>query len=235
MSILICWIRIPMIAGEWTKQTIYLYLINCFHQQSKDATSSILLIDDDSGKGIYQIKNLCEQLGIKASFAIIPSMVDSQDIDSLIYWQKNGYGISLHGYNHKDWRELKYEEIANDIKLCEMWLKSKGFISKDVRIIVTPHGSNNAAVRKAIKDKGYQMVAGANILNPDTKVFQLGRIMITKYTDLNEIYSLMKKAKEKNLFMILGTHSSMPEEFSLEKTKAVLQMAIDMKFEFLNK
>ena len=61
-----------MVAGDWTKQSIYLLFINCFHQKSKDATASILLIDDDSGKGIYQIKNLCEQsyLGKLNAFVI---------------------------------------------------------------------------------------------------------------------------------------------------------------------
>jgi hypothetical protein len=103
---------------------------------------------------------------------------------------------------------------------------------KNISYIVSPHGANNRAIRKAIKDKGYQMVTGANLLNPDTKVFQLGRVMITKDTDLEATNVWLKKAKELKLFVIIGTHASTPGEFSIEKTKAVLQMAIDLGFEY---
>jgi hypothetical protein len=42
----------------------------------------------------------------------------------------------------------------------------------------------------------------------------------------------LEKAKKRNMFVILGTHSSNPNEFSEEKTKAILLMAKDMGYEF---
>ena len=76
------------------------------------------------------------------------------------------------------------------------------------------------------------MICGANIVNPDTNLFQLGRLFISKATDLNKIKIILEKAKNKKMFVILGTHSSVPEEFSEEKTKAVLHLAKEMKYEF---
>lgn len=221
----------PIIVGGWTKQTIYLWLLNSLHIQKKDCPK-ILLIDDDSGDGIFALKKICDDLHIKATFAIIPRKMNQTMIDSIRDWEREEFGIALHGNNHDDWRDWTYEQIVIDIEKCEKWLQQNHFDDKAIKYVVSPHGSNTKAVRDAIKHKGYQMVTSANILNPDTEVFQLGRVMITKDTDLEETIVWLKKAKERKFFVILGTHSSIPEEFSIEKTKAVLHMVKEMGFEF---
>ena len=220
-----------IIVGDWTKQTAYLWALNCWHIQAKDAKPKLLLIDDDSGNGIFSIKELCDELQVKATFAIIPNHMHVAVIDSLRKWQKDGFGIALHGYDHSDWRNWTYEEVVKDIEKCEKWLQKNQFDIKSINYIVSPHASNARTIRNAISDKGYQMVTGANLLNLDDKTFQLGRLLVTKYTDLEAIKIWLEKAKDKKLFVVLGTHSSIPDEFSLEKTKAVLQMAIEMGFE----
>ena len=77
------------------------------------------------------------------------------------------------------------------------------------------------------------MITGASLANPDSARFQLGRVLITKDTDINEIEDFLKKAKEKRAFIILGTHSSNIEEFAPEKIKSVLMMAKEMGFKQL--
>ena len=223
----------PTVAGDWTKQTIYLWGLNSCHIQTQNAKPKILLIDDDSGYGIYDIKRLCDELQIKATFAIIPSLMNQEIKDSLIIWQKQGYNIALHGYKHDDWRGWNCEDVINDISKCELWLEKSGFETKGVKYVVTPRGSNTKAVRKAVKYKDYLMITSANIVNPDTEVFLYGRVFINHNTELKEMDNLLRRTKERKGFLILGTHSSMPKEFSLKKTKAVLQMAIDMGFEFI--
>ena len=221
-----------IVAGHWSKQTLYLWFRNCGHIQAKGTSPRILLIDDDSGEGIYKVKQICDELHMKATFAVIPSMENQATKDSLKSWQKQGYGIALHGYNHDNWRDWTYENIVNDITKSEEWLSASGFLPLKTRYVVAPHGCNTQAVRKAIRDKGYQMVTGANLLNPDTEVFQMGRIFITPDTDMKEMESLLRKAKKRKLFVIFGTHSSIQNEFSAEKTKAVLQMAKSLGFDY---
>lgn len=223
----------PIVAGDWTKQTIYLWGLNSCHIQTQNAKPKILLIDDDSGYGIYAIKRLCDELQIKATFAIIPFLMSQEIKDSLKIWQKQGYSIALHGYKHDDWRGWKYEDVLNDISKCELWLETFGFDKKRVRYVVTPRGSNTKAIRKAVKNKGYLMITGANIVNPDTEVFLYGRVFINQNTELKEMENLLRRTKEGKGYIILATHSSLPKEFSFKKTKAVLQMAIDMGFEFI--
>ena len=221
-----------IVVGNWTKQATSLWALNCWHIQAKDAKPKLLLIDDDSGNGIFSIRQVCDELQMKAIFAIVPSFMSKKMIDSLKCWQRNGFGIALHGYDHKDWRNWTYEEVVTDIEKSEEWLQKNQFDMKNISYIVSPYGANSRVIRNAIKDKGYQIVTGANLLNPDINTFQLGRIMITKNTDLDETISWMKKAKERKLFVILGTHSSIPGEFSIEKIKTVLQTAKDLGFDY---
>lgn len=229
----VVYFRAPLIVGIPTKQTIYLWLLDCWYgQATKSNKARIMLVDDDSEVGIYRIKRICDEVDVKASFAVIPSRIKNALGDSLREWQNEGFGICLHGYNHDHWNDWTYEEIANDIDKSILLLKKIGFQTEKIKFVVPPHSSNRSNVRQAIEDKKYQMICGASIINPDADLFLLGRVFISKATDLQKIHVVLEKAKEKNMFVILGTHSSNQDEFSEEKTKAVLLMAKKMGYEF---
>jgi hypothetical protein len=83
-----------------------------------------------------------------------------------------------------------------------------------------------------IAQEGCQMISGANLVNPDRHVFQFGRISIEPSTDLEAMHRLLQKAFARKAFVIFGTHSSIPEAFSVEKTKEVVRMAKDIGFCF---
>lgn len=226
-------IRRPIITGEVTKQTIYLWLLNSCHIQTKKARPTAMLIDDDNGDGIFKIWRICNELGIKATFAVIPSRLDSVKTDSLKRWQKEGYGIAIHGYNHDKWKEWPLEAITTDIQRCEHLLLKNGFIN-NFRFVVPPHACNTSNIRNAIKAKGYLMISGANIINPDTTVFQYGRFSLdTDYLDLDEAKRIIIKAYHEKAFIIFGIHSSMNSSFSEEKTKEILNMAKSIGFIFI--
>ena len=76
------------------------------------------------------------------------------------------------------------------------------------------------------------MITGASLVNPDRYVFQYGRIRIDTDTDLNTMQKILLDAYNKKAFVILGTHSSIPEDFSVEKTKEILRIAKEMGFCF---
>lgn len=216
-----------------TKQTIYLWFLDSWlGQTTNNPKARIMLVDDDSEEGIFKIKQICDELRIKAAFAVIPSRINNALGDSLRQWQNEGFGICLHGYNHDRWKSWTYDAIVEDIHKSIATLKKLGFRTEDVKYVVPPHSCNTRDIRKAIEDQGYQMICGASIINPDTELFQLGRIFISKSTDLKKMKVTLEKAKEREMFAILGTHSSNSDEFSEEKTKAVLVMAKNLGFEF---
>ncbi len=223
----------PLVENEWNKQTIYVGIIDIWYGNSNDYQAHAMWIDDDCGEGISIVNRISTELGIKPIYAIIPEKTPKHLIDSLIYWQKNGAGIVLHGLRHERWKEWGEQLIANDIEQSYKRLHELGFdTAKILKIIVPPHACNTQAIRKVISKKGHQMVTGASLVNPDRSVFQLGRISITPDTDTIKMRVLLQKAYQRNNFIIFGTHSSLPGAFSEEKTKKVLQMAKEIGFDF---
>lgn len=219
--------RRPIVTGSLTKQTVYLWFLNSFHIKDSHREPTFMLIDDDSGMGIFKIHEICERVGVKATYAVVPSVLDSVRINALRAWHNEGYGIALHGYNHGRWKEWTEEEIVADIHKSITYLQEHDIASSDdIRIVVTPGSNNTRAIRKAISRQNMKMVMGANIVNPDTTTFQWGRLFITKETDLEQVRKILDQAKSERCFVIFGTHSSNSDEFSAEKTEAILRMAV---------
>lgn len=231
LLILFVYVRRPIITGSLTKQTVYLWLLNSFHIKDIHREPTFMLIDDDSGIGIFKIHEICERVGVKATFAVVPSALDSLRCDSLRSWTRDGHGIALHGFNHGRWKEWTTNEIVDDIERSFIFLEERSITSSNqIGIVVTPGSYNTRAIRKAICSQGMKMVMGARIINPDTTTFQWGRLFITQETNLDEVRSLLERAEEEKGFVIFGTHSSNPNEFSAEKTEAILRMAVELGF-----
>lgn len=225
--------RTPIVVGSWTKQTAYLWLLDGLHGQALNASPQIMLIDDDSGEGVFVIKSICDEMDVKASFAVIPKRMTSKVSDSIMAWQQDGYGLILHGYNHDNWEYWSEREISNDIEQSKNTLSQMGYDVSRIKMIVPPYGCNTQAIRSAISKKGYKMVTGANLINPDTEVFQMGRIFLSRQSDEECLKNILKEAKKKQLFVILGTHSSDTTEFSKTITKNIIRFAKDLGFEFI--
>ncbi len=228
---LLVYFRHPIITGSLSKQTIYLSFLNIFHIKDSSREPMFLLIDDDSGMGIFKIHEICEKVGVKATFAVVPTLLDSLRCDSLRVWHREGYGIALHGYNHGRWKEWTLDEIVDDINKSMFFLEKRGLASANqIKMVVTPGSNNTYAIRKAVRSQKKKMVMGACIVNPDTTTFQWGRMFITHETDMNHARDILEHAKADKGFIIFGTHSSNPVEFSADKTEKLLRMAVEMGF-----
>ena len=128
--------RWPIVTGKLNGQTIYLAFLNSFHVKDSHAYPRFMLIDDDSGDGIYKIRDICERVGVKATFAVVPAFLDSARCDSLRKWQQEGYGIALHGYDHGRWKDWSEEEVKADIDKSINFLKRRGFDIEKIYIVV---------------------------------------------------------------------------------------------------
>ena len=226
------YVRRPILTGSLTKQTMFLWFLNSFHTKDCNREPMFMLIDDDSGMGIYKIHEICERVGVKATFAVVPAVLDSTRCDSLRSWHKDGYGIALHGYNHGRWKEWSANKVIEDIQESFAYLEKYNIaLRNQINLVVTPGSYNTHAIRNVIHSQNMKMVMGACVVNPDTTTFQWGRMFITKNTDLGEVRNILKRVKDDKAFIIFGTHSSNPDEFSAEKTEAVLRLAIKMDFQ----
>ena len=233
LALLLFCFRMPVITGKLTGQTIYLSILNSFHFKDDNAEACCILVDDDTGNGIYKIREICRRVGVKATFAVVPTFLDSARCDSLRKWHDEGYGIALHGYDHGKWKDWTEDEIKSDIDKSLDFLRGKGFSGvEQIQLVVSPSFYNTVAIRRAVKSKGMKLVVGANIVNPDTAVFQWGRLFLRNNADMKDIYDILVRAKHEKGNVVIGTHSSMDDEFSYEKTEETLRMAVALGFKF---
>ena len=233
LMVVIVWWRMPLTLGIWDKQTIFVALFDIWHGGSTDEKAHAMWIDDDSSSGVYTVKAIAHKTGISPVFAVIADKMEPQIADSLVVWQQQGAGIVLHGLRHQRWDNWSEEQIYNDIKLSYSRLHEQGFdTTKIIKMVLPPHGCNNKTIRKVIQQQGLRMITGATLVNPDRHVFQYGRISITPKTDISAIRQLLTHAYQQKAFVIFATHSSIPRDFSEQKTREVLRIAKEMGFIF---
>ena len=230
---IIIWWRAPIFGNELTKQTIYVGLLDVWHGSSTDDKAYAMWIDDDSTIGVFQVKKIADAVGIPPCFAVIADKMEPEVADSLASWQRQGAGIVLHGLRHERWWDWNASQIEADIRQSYQRLHEQEFdTAKIMKLVIPAHGCNNRTIRKVIAQQGCKMISGASLINPDRHVFQYGRIGIGPDTDLEKMRKMLQKAYEKKAFVIFGTHSSIPEIFSIEKTQEVLQIAKEIGFCF---
>lgn len=230
---LIIWWRAPILGNEWTKQTVYVGLLDAWYGFSQDDKAYAIWIDDDSTIGVFQVKEIADAVGIHPVFAVIADKMETVVADSLASWQHQGAGIVLHGLRHERWWDWDASQIEADIRQSYQRLHEQGFDTAQIlKIVIPPHGCNNRTIRKVIAQQGCKIISGATLVNPDRNVFQYGRIGIGPETNINAMRELLQIAYNRKAFVIFGTHSSIPEIFSAEKTREVLKMAKEMGFCF---
>ena len=231
--VLLVWWRLPLFGNEWSKQTIYVGLLDAWYGSSTDDKAYALWIDDDSTEGVFKVKAIADEVGIKPAFAVIADRMEPVVADSLVSWQQQGASIVLHGLRHERWKEWNESQIENDIRQSCQRLHEQGFDTTNImKLVIPPHGCNTRIIRKVMAQHGFQMISGASLVNPDRHVFQLGRIGIQTDTNIDDIREILKKAYDRKAFVIFGTHSSIPAIFSIEKTREILKMAKEMGFCF---
>lgn len=231
--VLLVWWRLPLFGNEWSKQTIYVGLLDAWHGFSTDDKAYALWIDDDSTEGVFKVKAIADEVGIKPAFAVIADRMEPVVADSLVSWQHQGAGIVLHGLRHERWKEWNEQQIEDDIQQSYQRLYDQGFdTTRIMKMIIPPHGCNTRIIRNVVAQNGCQMISGASLVNPDRHVFQLGRIGIQTDTNIDDMRALLQNAYDRKAFIIFGTHSSIPAIFSTEKTREILKMAKEMGFCF---
>lgn len=229
----IIWWRAPIIGNEWSKQTIFVGLLDTWYGCSIDDKAYAMWIDDDSTVGVFMVKKIADAVGIPPNFAVIADRMEPEVADSLASWQRQGAGIVLHGLRHERWWDWDESQIKADIQQSYQRLQEQGFdTAKIFKIIIPPHGCNNRTIRKVIAQQECKMISGARLINPDRHVFQYGRIGIGPDTDIDKMRQMLHKAYDRKAFVIFGTHSSIPEIFSVEKTTEVMRMAKEIGFCF---
>ena len=86
---------------QWMEQTDHLCgIIGCLAGASTDDRTFTMWIDNDSTEGVFNIKAIADEIGIKPCFTVIADRTGPIVADSLASWQPQGAEIVLCGLSH---------------------------------------------------------------------------------------------------------------------------------------
>ena len=129
---------------------------NVYYNGNKDSNYVSLMFNVYWGNEyLDSILNTLDEHNKKATFFIGGSWAD----DNLEYLKKiyeKGHEIASHGYFHKDYNKLSYEENLQEIKSNNILLKS--LIGVDVSLFAPPSGSYNKHTIQAAKDLNMKVI-----------------------------------------------------------------------------
>jgi len=120
----------------------------------------IFITFDDGNKSDVEIAlPLFLERGIKAAFFVCPGNFDSSgcltggDVHSL---SRAGMIIGSHGMHHRDWRQLKNEELMSDLLVSREILEKE--TGRPVSYVACPGGSYDRRVLNCLRKAGYERV-----------------------------------------------------------------------------
>jgi peptidoglycan/xylan/chitin deacetylase (PgdA/CDA1 family) len=120
----------------------------------------IFITFDDGNKSDVEIAlPLLLKRGIKAAFFVCPGNFGSsgyltgEDVHSL---SRAGMIIGSHGMHHRDWRQLKNEELMGDLRVSREILEKE--TEQPISYVACPGGSYDRRVLNYLKKAGYERV-----------------------------------------------------------------------------
>ena len=189
-------------------------------------------IDDDtaSDNAIESVKEICDSLGIKATFACVTNQIINNETrrNLLLEYQKQGFHVCSHSTSHASaWSPISVEDAEKETIESIMILNENGFLEPN--FIVTPFGANSAELMNRLKnwcEASVLTTEGVNHLAQNDQ-FHLKRIFIKSSNTLEYYKNYIDKAYQNGDWIIFGTHSNTPSEFDKQLVTNVLQYAID--------
>lgn len=199
------------------------------------STPCISIIDDDfivrendslnRPRAVNKLKLICDDIGVKISFAVIPEPEDINHVEEYISsekaelirsWLKQGYQFELHP-NHQKWGydsqegygNVPVEQLHDAIYNCVRAFKNANVPHSDMIVLPSGHITKNVLI--ATKQWVSAVVNSAHIeYNEDVQydLFHLNRrnIVFTSTTTVQSFKDWIDEGVRINAWMIFCTH-----------------------------
>lgn len=215
-------------------------------KQNKKALKIVTLIDDDSVlSGMQVIKQMCDNLGIKCTFACRTENFDAATVSALQSYQSEGFNMACHSDKHDMWYRVgdhqeplfTLQEVEEDLLTSLGKLQANGF--RDYNNLVYPGTSYDRDGIEEIVKKWCN--TGVNSSGGTVNEYGKGRYDITRtfiQTNLHDTAAWYKQyvvdaaLQMSAPWILFGTHSY-SNLFDLSMTTEVLQYCITNGFTFM--
>ena len=202
-------------------------------------TKPILSIcdDDTAYDAIPYLKDICDEEGIKCNFACVASKLESgtnheELTQRLLEYEEQGFHIVNHSYSHGYcWNDNKPEfstdECYRDLVKAQRVLRQKGFVDSDW--LVTPFGSSSVSLQAVARKAGMNALINSadNSMNHygQNGRYRIRRILIAPTQELSYYKSLIDEAIRNGDWLVLETHTDMPEQWDGNLVRSIIQYA----------
>ncbi|MDO5028739.1 MAG: polysaccharide deacetylase family protein [Bacillota bacterium] len=118
----------------------------------------LLSFDDGYASHFSYVQRMFTRLDIKATFYIIQDRLfmdmPGRDLKGLRDLVESGQEIGVHTYSHKDFTDLTYDEIYQEVATCKNFLEEE--LGTKLDTFSYPYGNYNDAAIQVLKDLGFR-------------------------------------------------------------------------------
>ncbi|MBR4016481.1 MAG: polysaccharide deacetylase family protein [Oscillospiraceae bacterium] len=210
-----------------------------------EPTKILTWVDDDTdATGIETAKTICDNLGVKCTFATITSQWNETLINRLKEFQRKGFHIVSHSNNHSRWysEENKFtpEELEEDLIISLERLREEGFLDSDMLVYPgSSAGRDDVNVPTIVKKwcrYGVYSVPSMTGVDSGRGREQINR-MFFDFNNTPDVsyYTTKLDSVTNGSWVVIGSHSKNTDtgEFDVEKVTEVLQYAISNGFKIM--
>ena len=195
-------------------------------------------VDDDTPlDGIALVKTICDNLGIKCTFATITQNWTESMVEMLHQYQKEGFHIACHTENHGRWYKdmadgsmFTAQEIESDLLTSLEKMREEGFVDCDM--LVYPGSSSGRTdvdtIRIVKKWCRCGVLAGGSTWSKFGQgKYKINRTFIAKSSYDTSYYKNLLNSVSDESWVVLGTHSGSETDFDSDMVTEILSHALD--------
>ncbi len=194
-------------------------------------------VDDDTPlDGITSVKTICDNLGIKCTFATITQGWTESLLEMLHQYQKEGFHIACHTESHGRWYKdmpegnmFNSHEMEADLLTSLQKMSAEGFIDSDM--LVYPGSAtgrtdvNTIGIVKKWCKCG--VLAGGNTWSKYGQgKYKINRTFVSTSHDLSYYKNILDTVIDES-WVVLGSHSGSIEEFDADMMRELLSYALE--------
>lgn len=194
-------------------------------------------IDDDTPlDGIASVKTICDNLGVKCTFATITQNWNEALLAMLHQYQKEGFHIACHTENHGRWYKdmadggmFTAQEIETDLLTSLEKMRLEGFIDSDMLVYPgSSSGRTDVDTIKIVKKwcRCGVLAGGSNWGKYGQGKYKINRTFIAKSSyDVSYYKNLLDSVTDES-WVVFGTHSGSVTDFDSGMVTEILSYAL---------
>ena len=193
-------------------------------------------IDDDTPlAGIESVKAICDNLGIKCTFATITQGWTETLLERLHLYQKEGFHITSHTESHGRWYKdmvdgkiFSADEMETDLLTSLEKMRAEGFIDCDMLVYPgSATGRNDVDTVGIVKKwcKCGVLAGGSTWSKYGQGKYKINRTFITASNDVSYYTDMLNSVTDEG-WVVFGTHSGSETDFDSAMLTEIFSYAL---------